>query len=239
VTGPVDSRSSPRTRAALDELALLLLDEESTQSVLQKVVHLVQRVMPDGAHVSITLLRDDQASTAAFTDQFALELDEMQYEGGYGPCLDAAIGGLLVEITDGRTEDRWPGYLPTFLRNGALSSVAVPVLAAQFTAGLNVYAVTVDAFTDEHRWAATQFADYAAVALSNMDTLQNARELAENLRVAMQFRSVIEQAKGILIERRKVTADEAFRLLAASSMRRNRKVRDLAEDLVLTGELDE
>ena len=53
----------------------------------------------------------------------------------------------------------------------------------------------------------------------------------------MQFRSVIEQGKGILIERHKVTADQAFRLLAEASMRSNRKLRDIAENLVLTGDL--
>jgi AmiR/NasT family two-component response regulator len=67
--------------------------------------------------------------------------------------------------------------------------------------------------------------------------LQDARELAENLQRAMEFRSVIEQAKGILMERHKLTADQAFRLLAEASMHTNRRVRDLALNLVLTGEL--
>jgi AmiR/NasT family two-component response regulator len=83
-----------------------------------------------------------------------------------------------------------------------------------------------------------ELATYAAVVLTNMDTLQDARELAENLQKAMEFRSVIEQAKGILIERFKLTPDEAFRLLAEASMHTNRKVRDVAENLVLTGSLE-
>ena len=61
--------------------------------------------------------------------------------------------------------------------------------------------------------------------------------MAENLQRAMEFRSVIEQAKGILMERHKLTADQAFRLLAEASMHTNRRVRDLALNLVLTGEL--
>ena len=236
---PVDTSSAQRTRSALDELALLLLADESTQSVLQKVVDLVQRVMPAAADVSITLLRNDQATSAAFTGQRAVDLDEMQYERGYGPCMEAALGGLVIEITDGRTEHRWPTYVRHFLRSGALSSLSVPVPAAQLAAGLNVYAVTAEAFTDEHRRVARQFADLAAVALSNMHTLQDARGLAENLRVAMESRSVIEQAKGVLIERHEVTADQAFRLLVAVSMRTNRKLRDLADQLVRTGEIDD
>lgn len=238
VAEPVDSPSAQRTRSALDELALLLLEDESTQSVLQKVVVLLQRVMPAGADVSITLLRNDRATTAAFTGQRALDLDEMQYGRGHGPGVEAALGGLVMEITDGRTEDRWPGYARDFLRRGALSSLAVPIPAAQLAAGLNVYAVTAEAFTDEHRQLARQFADFTAVALSNMDPLQNVRELAENLRVAMESRSAIEQAKGIVMERHHVSADRAFRLLVAVSMRTNRKMRDLAEELVMTGGID-
>ena len=82
------------------------------------------------------------------------------------------------------------------------------------------------------------FAAYAGAALTNLDVLQDARELAEGLQKAMEFRSVIEQAKGVLIERNKLTADQAFRPLAEASMHTNRKVRDVAEDLVLTGELE-
>lgn len=227
-----------RARAAIDELALLVLDRESTQSVLQRVVDLVARVMPAGSEVSITVVRNERPATAAFTGPRALELDELQYARGYGPCVEAAVGGHVLEISDGRTETRWPDYLPGFVAAGVLSSLAVPVPAAQLSAGLNVYAVTAEAFTDADRQTVSRFADFAAVGLTNVDALQDARELAENLRRAMEFRSVIEQAKGILVERRKVTPDAAFRLLAHASQRANRKVRDVAEELVLTGEFE-
>jgi len=238
VTGPADRSSSPRTRAALDELGQLLLAGQSTQSVLQRVVDLVQRAMPAGAQVSITLLRGERPTTAAFTGQLADDLDETQYARGHGPCLEAALGGLIVEIVDARTEDRWPDYVPTLLDRGALSAIAAPVPAAHLAAGLNVYAPTADAFTDDDRSALRAFAAYAGAALSNLDVLQDARELAEGLQKAMEFRSVIEQAKGVLIERNKLTADQAFRSLVEASMHANRKVRDVAADLVLTGELD-
>jgi GAF domain-containing protein len=238
VTGPVEREKSPRTRAALDELGRLLLSEQTTQSVLQRVVDLVQRSMPPGAEVSITLLRGERPTTAAFTGDLADDLDETQYATGHGPCLDAALGGVVVEIPDGRTDDRWPDYLPAFLDRGALSAIAVPVPAAHLAAGLNVYAREVGAFTADDRDALTSFAAYAGAALTNLDALQDARDLADGLAKAMEFRSVIEQAKGILMERHKVTADPAFRMLADASMHTNRKVRTVAEQLVLTGELD-
>jgi GAF domain-containing protein len=237
VTGSEGDLTAVRARAALDELGRLLLAEQDMQSVLQRVVDLVAQVMPEGAETSITVLRDQQATTAAFTGERALALDEMQYERGFGPCLEAAVGGQVIEISDGRAESRWPEYMAAFLQHGALSSLAVPVPVTQLAAGLNVYAPAAGAFTDGHRHAAGEFAAHAAVALANMDTLQDARDQAENLRIAMQSRAVIEQAKGILIERHKLTPDQAWRLLVEASMRTNRKVRDLAEHLVLTGEL--
>lgn len=237
VTGPPDPSSPSRERAALDDLGQLLLDEHTTPSVLQRIVDLVQRSMPAGAEVSITLIRDEKPTTAAFTGPLADLLDETQYERGHGPCLEAALGGLLTEIADARSEHRWPDYIPVLLQHDAVSALAVPVPAAHPIAALNVYARTAEAFTDDDRSTLVKFAAYAGAALTNMDALQDARDLAENLRKAMDFRSVIEQAKGVLMERYKQTADQAFRMLADASMHTNRKVRDIAEDLVLTGEL--
>jgi len=205
--------------------------------VLQRIVDLVAVAMPARSEVSLTLVRGDRPTTAAFTGALAEDLDETQYERGYGPCLEAAISGQFIEIADGRTEDRWPQYVPAFLERGALSALAAPVPAAHLSAGLNVYARAPRAFTDDDRSAAMSFAAYTGAALTNMDALQDARELADNLQKAMEFRAVIEQGKGILIERHKLTAEQAFRLLAQSSMRTNRKLRDVAQDLVLTGEL--
>lgn len=237
MTGPSDPSSPPRTRAALDDLGQLLLGEHTTPSVLQRIVDLVQRSMPAGAEVSITLLRDERPTTAAFTGPLADVLDESQYERGYGPCLEAALGGLLTEIADARDEHRWPDYIPVFLDNDALSALAAPVPAAHPIAALNVYARTAQVFTDDDRAVLVQFAAHAGAALTNMDALQDARELADNLQKAIVFRSVIEQAKGILIERHKLTAEQAFRVLADASMNGNRKLRDVAEHLVLTGEV--
>jgi AmiR/NasT family two-component response regulator len=66
---------------------------------------------------------------------------------------------------------------------------------------------------------------------------RNARNLAANLQAALNSRAVIDQAKGILMERHKLTADQAFKFLAQASMAANRKLRDIAGHLVVTGEL--
>jgi GAF domain-containing protein len=237
VTDPADTPSITRTRAMLDQLGQLLLAGNDSPSVLQRIVDLVAQAMPPGTEVSVTLVRDDQPTTAAFTGALAEELDEVQYQRGYGPCLEAALGGVFIDIADARTEDRWPEYVRTLLERGALSALAAPVPAALLTGAVNVYARAAQAFSEDDRAALVQFATYAGAVLTNMDALQDAWDLADNLQKAMEFRSVIEQAKGILAERYKVTTDESFRLLADASMHANRKVREVAEELVLTGEL--
>ncbi len=122
--------------------------------------------------------------------------------------------------------------------HGNLSSLSVPLPVDDGIVGaINTYAPEVDAFDAEARAIAVRFAPYAAVAISNMQTYQHAREMADNLQVALETRAVIDQAKGILIERFKVTPDQAFQMLAQVSMRTNVKLRDIADGLVRTGDL--
>jgi len=176
----------------------------------------------------------------ASTGPLATDLDETQYDEGQGPCLHAARTGELTEIPDTRADDRWPDYTRRAVEHGNLSSLSVPLSIDeedQVTGALNIYARRPDAFDEASRSVATRFAPYAAVAAGNLYAYQSARDVADHLQTALESRAVIDQAKGILMERRKLTADQAFQTLAQVSMKTNRKVRDIADYLVTTGEL--
>ncbi|WP_324275589.1 GAF and ANTAR domain-containing protein [Blastococcus brunescens] len=208
------------------------------ESLLQRVVDLTTVVLPGHLEASITLLIDDRPSTPVFTGQLALDCDESQFSRGYGPCLHAASTGELVEIADARTETRWPDYVQRAAEHGALSSLSIPLPVSDGIHGaMNVYGREANAFDDESRSAGQRFAPYAGVAVANMHAYQSAQNLAGNLQVALESRAVIDQAKGILMERHKLTADQAFQILAGVSMRRNTKLRSVADELVTTGEL--
>jgi GAF domain-containing protein len=233
-----DSTRPRGTASALEQLGTLLLREHSMPTLLQRVVDLTKVALAGEIEASISLLCNDKPSTAVFTGQLALDCDESQYGRGYGPCLHAATSGEVTEVSDTRTEVRWPDYMRAAAERGALSSLSVPLPISEGTAGaLNVYAREAGAFDEDSRSAATQFMPYAAVAVSNMHAYQDARTMAGNLQVALESRAVIDQAKGILMERYKVTADQAFQLLARISMQSNTKVRDVADQLATTGEL--
>jgi GAF domain-containing protein len=220
-------------QAAFAELASISLGEESMTSVLERVSQLAKKSIPGVAEASVSLLSNDKATTAAYTGALALELDETQYGRGYGPCLEAAAGGELLEITDARQETRWLDYTREAVEHGSLSSLSVPLPVQQSVCGaLNLYGVEANAFDEESKALARVFASYAAVAVQNMHLYESTRQLAENLDMAMQSRSVIEQAKGILMSQRRCDAAEAFDILAAASQRSNRKLRDIAQAIV-------
>jgi GAF domain-containing protein len=230
----------PRLAAndALQQLAGLALSEHSLHSVLQTVCDLTKQVMPPDVETSVSLLVGEKATTMVYTGQLALDLDESQYGNGYGPCLHAAGNGEAVEVSDARTDPRWTDYMKRAVERGGLSSLSVPLGSPeQMRAALNIYSTQPAAFDDESRRIGKQFARFAGIAMANMHAYQTAREVADNLQLAMESRAVIEQAKGILIERHKLTSEDAFKLLAQASMAVNRKLRDVAYHLVTTGEL--
>ena len=220
-------------RDAVAQIATLSFDDASMETMLQRIAELAKKVIPGVAEASITLVSNYKAASAAFTGQLALDLDESQYGRGYGPCLEAAVGEQLREITDAREERRWPDYARSAVERGSLSSMSVPVPVREAVHGaINLYAVDAHAFDDDARDLARVFASYAAVAVHNLHLYESTRDLARNLDVAMQSRAVIEQAKGILMSQRRCDAAEAFSLLAAASQRSNRKLRDIAQGLV-------
>src|SRR3954471_8887423 len=223
----------------LERLGRLSLRELSMDSLLQTVADLTKSVMPGNPEASVLLLVKDRPTTVVSTGALATDLDERQYERGHGPCLHAARTGEITEIADTRTEDRWPDYTPRAVESGNLSSLSIPLAIdtdEQVSGALNIYARRPDAFDEASRSVGTRFAPYAAVAAGNLYAYQSARDMADNLQTALESRAVIDQAKGILMERYKLTADQAFQALARVSMHTNRKVRDVADDLVQTGE---
>ena len=225
---------------ALERLGRLSLRELSMDGLLQTVADLTKTVMPGNPEASVCLLVKDRPITIVSTGQLATDLDETQYDRGHGPCLHAARTGEVTEIPDTRADDRWPDYTPRAVEHGNLSSLSIPLAIdpdEQVTGALNIYARRPDAFDEASRSVATRFGPYAAVAAGNLYAYQSARDMAESLQAAPESRAVIDQAKGILIERYKLTPDAAFQLLARASMTTNRKLRDIADHLVRTGEL--
>jgi GAF domain-containing protein len=209
------------------------LRANTLETVLLAVADLAVRSAPAASAASVTLLRGDRPTTFVSTGALATALDETQYEQGYGPCLDAVLSGDVIQITDMRVESRWPRFTPVALEHGSLSTLSVPIpVVESVAAGLNVYATEVGAFDDAERDAVVGLVGFGAAAIANMHLYEASKTLVEQMQVAAQSRAVIDQARGILMAQHGCTADEAFALLRTTSQRANRKIRDIAAEIV-------
>jgi GAF domain-containing protein len=223
---------------AFAELGKIKLSDTDLDGVLNTIAVLAQRTVPGAAEVSVTLVRDKKAHTAAFTGELAVNLDEAQYESGHGPCLDASAAAITLFVPETAHESRWPRWASQALDIGVYSSMSVglPVQGAAVTGALNIYATKPEAFDDDAIAVAQTFAGFAAVALANAHLYDATATLAQQMQTAIDNRAVIEQAKGIIMGGRHCTADEAFRILTKLSQDTNVKLRDVAAALVARAE---
>lgn len=225
--------ASVRLSDAFAELGRIVLAEDPPDSVLNRIAELAKRVIPGAAETSLTLIHGRDATTAAYTGERALRLDEAQYAGDIGPCLEAARDGREVLVRDIAVEPRWPSYGVVAVAAGLRSSLSMPLPVQQQVIGaLNIYGGAPGAFSEHSAEVARTYAGYAAIALANAQVFAATSALAQQMKQAMESRAVIEQAKGILMGQRRCSEDDAFAILRDVSQRSNRKLRVVAEALV-------
>ena len=224
--------------AAYAELQSLLLETPDVDQFLARVAVLAAAIIPDTS-CGITLRRGHELATAATSDDFAMAVDEIQYGRGQGPCLQALHRNEIVHSADLAEDDRWADYRIHALGYGVRSSLSLPlVVAGENRGALNLYAKTPNAFNDQAIERGRAFAEQAATALTI--ALRRADEVVmqAQLREALATRAIIDQAIGIIMGQQLINATEAFAVLRNTSQTRNRKLRDIAADLIetITGE---
>src|SRR5215216_848607 len=219
-----------------DEISALtrVTEDANLSDSLRRIAAAGCAVLDTCSAASVTLIVAGRPITMAATDELATELDQAQYDTGAGPCLTAARQAQIVRIDSIARDDRWPGFKRAAIGREIASSLSVPlIIADEDTYGaLNSYADTAGAFDAEDEELATAFATQAAIAVSNVVAYWASFELSRNLQAAMEHRSTIEQAKGGLMAEHRCSPDEAFTMLRRRSQAENRKLRDIAADIV-------
>ena len=167
------------------------------------------------------------------TDELVGAVDAAQYEAGAGPCLDAYRDRVAYRI-DATTEDRrWPEFCAAAATKGICSVLAAPLeVDGEGIGCLNLYSGERAAFTADDEVLARVFAAQAALVVATSTAYWDARSTADQLDQAMRSRATIEQAKGILMASGAPDPDKAFEMLVHASQRENRKLREIAADIV-------
>ena len=215
-------------------LSSVVLVERPLGEVLQEISEIARSALPGADASSITLMRGDRAWTGAFSGVMAQHADDLQYETGHGPCLDAGRTGMLLVANNLADDDRWPQYTPRMVSEvGVHSSMSVPLpFQGSTVGGLNNYSARPGAFDDQSLQVAEEICAHVAIAVMNADAHAEARDEVHNLRQALESRKVIDMALGILMSAHHCSPDVAFAILSRASQNRNQKLRELAATIV-------
>lgn len=224
---------------ALTELSTLPIADADRQRLLSRMAVLVRSAVPVATAVSITLGSPRDPQQLGSDSTVAQELDGRQLQAEEGPCWDAHLTGAVVQTPDLRGDERWPRLHALLGDDPVRSVLAIPLQEGERPVGvLNVYSVEVDAFRGDSRRIAELVAAAVGGVLQSVAEREALQALAANLEKALTSRAMIDQAKGVLMARLGIDADEAFTRLVALSNRLNVKLRDLAQ-LVVQGRADE
>jgi GAF domain-containing protein len=182
-------------------------------------------------YAALTVLSRGELIPRASTGEPPLLLDRLQQKLGDGPCIHAAKYQSVFRIDDTGEDDRWPEFCAEAARLEVRSMLCVPLWIDERGLGaLSLFADRAAAFSDLHERVAVLLAAFAALALAEA-------QRAGQMHDALGNRDIIGQAKGVLMERHRITADAAFGVLSRVSQAENRKLAEVARRFVETGEL--
>ncbi|GAB1516178.1 ANTAR domain-containing protein [Actinophytocola sp. KF-1] len=223
--------------AQLASLTRLLMDTTTVSRTLHRIVDAAQSIVSGADLVSITL-RDDSGTffTPVETGPAASALDQVQYDSGDGPCVDAARpdGPAYAASDNLAAETRWPRFARAATGYGLAAVLSTDLKAHRPTAvggALNIYSTQIGGLGDHDRHAALLLAGHASLALAYTTATEVATLHQQHLHAAIEHRDIIGQAKGILMARQGMTADEAFDVLRRTSQDLNVKLVDIARTL--------
>ena len=221
------------TALELAKLAGLVLTEPDLDTALVAVTKVAVAAVEACDGASLTMRERGMPAAPIADSDWAVELDRLQFHEQEGPCLDCLREGSVMRVPDLANDGRFPNYGPKAAALGAISAMSLPLAADGRTVGaLNLYGRTQGAFDSDAVAVGELLAAHASLAVAAATAYYSNLDLADQMRQALESRAVIEQAKGVLMARHGCGADEAFRLLVQQSQRANRKLREVAQELV-------
>ncbi|GAA1145888.1 GAF and ANTAR domain-containing protein [Nesterenkonia lutea] len=228
----MDTILEPRDLSA--ELTQLLLEDHDISDVLKTVAELAAQQLSTDREVlcGIILKRAKRNTVVATSSAEAQQMDEHQAGFDEGPCLEAQKTSRVISVPDVRNEGRWPQYMTEVRDHGLRSILAVPLtIDATSTAAMNFYAHETEAFHEAEIDTAKRYTEVASQMVAIALRMARYADDAEDRRIAMESRTVIDLAVGIIMGQNRCSQQQAVEILKTASNNRNIKLRDLAEQI--------
>lgn len=239
-TGSAGSEAIPGALtdlAAFADIDRRLAGHRDADSALAVLTELAAAEVPGAQYAGVTLGTFGRFRTIAPTDDIVRAVDQIQYDLGSGPCVDAAIEDDAFCADDLRSDERWPDFgMKAAEATGILSMLSFRLYLEHdesVIAAINMYSTEPGAFGAESRARGLLLATHGALAVSGAA----AREKATNLERALSTSRDIGVAMGVLMAAHSIDRDQAFDLLRIASQRTHRKLSDVAAEVARTGNL--
>lgn len=222
---------------------LLSLGNASESRSLNQLVTLATRQVRACSGATAALWRDGEPVIMTASHPDLPELMVAQLDSGRGPVLAVLAADEPVSVPDTLTETRWPEYAEAALLHGVRCSITLAYRPdARDSAGDfagNGDAITLSLSSARPRTLeagqfdlAEQLIAYGGAVLGNAVDYGDAQRTAQQLRDAAEARTVVDQARGMLMQTLGCTPDEAMRWLRRVSQQRNIRVADVAAMIV-------
>jgi GAF domain-containing protein len=220
-----------------EQLINLIAGSADIKSVLDGMTAFAAASMTSATGVNIecavTLRRHKRTATIGGSSDRAVVLDRIEQALGDGPCVDALEGGVPVLLGDVSSDRRWPEYRTALTAAGISSALGIPMSTDDsWGAVLNFFSPVPGAFTGEVVASAALFAEMASKALRLAIKIAAAEQRGHDLKAAMENRSVIDLACGMIMAQNRCSKDEAFDFLTRASNDRNQKLYVIAQSIV-------
>ena len=217
----------------VDSLSDLVLSEETLDSLLGHIGRLAIDSVPGFDAAGTTLVERDQVATFGITDPRINSVDQNQYDTGKGPCVDAFRSGEVRYFDGTEIEPRWRQFAEAAADAGVYSVLSFPLkVDDQVLGAMNLYSHERGALRPGAKEEGWVFAAQAAVTLANAQEVAARGEQVAQLQEALETRTLIGQATGLLMAQEGLTSDEAFKQLVAISQNANVKLREIAQRYV-------
>ncbi|OPG05030.1 GAF and ANTAR domain-containing protein [Microbispora sp. GKU 823] len=202
----------------------------SAESVLRGITEAVARGVPGCAGGTAELWMEERVLLAASHSELTVLIDR-ERDLREGPSREALSTGRPVTIPDVMRESRWSRYAATAVRHGVRSVLVVPIAVDGAVVIIGLYGVRPGVFSSGGSLMAL-LREQVTVALANIWEFDDVLTGAAQMQEALAGRSVIDQAKGIIMSKSGCSAEEAFEELRRVSQHHQVKVADLAKLLV-------
>lgn len=234
---PWTSQSVAELAQLFSDLGRELLSERGLDGTLGLITSRSVKLLPAAQHAAISRGRRGRFETVASTSGLPPQVDQIQYDLGSGPCVDAALQEQTYRTGELAADQRWPEFgRRAAAEHGIHSMLSVRLFLEDddLVAALNLYSALPGAFDSSDESVAIMLATHASTATAST----RLHDQVHHLERALQSNRSIGMAMGVLMNQYKITQAQAFDLLRMASQHGHRKLADLARDVTETGVLE-